>query len=335
MTEPRDALAAWDGMGDAELSPVAGGLINDSYEVQSSRGRFKLQRLNAIFDPQIHHNIQAVTERLKGRGIITPELIETRDGRLWTDGPWRLMTFIEGENFDSVDSPGRAEEASRLVGRWHAALDDLSHSFTGLRLGVHDTDGHLAKLRAALQSHGHHRLHREVKALANELFDAVEKLPTLAPLARQVCHGDLKISNLLFDGERAICLIDLDTVGPTALAHELGDAWRSWCNPNSENVTAARFDLRLFEASWRGYTSTCSRPLDEPLRRNLLHGVEWISLELAVRFAADALNERYFGWDVSRHPAAGEHNLERARGQWALHRATLATRTERATILSL
>ncbi len=36
-----------------------------------------------------------------------------------------------------------------------------------------------------------------------------------------------------------------------------------------------------------------------------------IATELAMRFAADALNERYFGWDRARFPAAGEHNLLR------------------------
>jgi hypothetical protein len=75
--------------------------------------------------------------------------------------------------------------------------------------------------------------------------------------------------------------------------------------------------------------------LTEAERRALLAGVEWISLELASRFAADALLESYFGWDARRFPGRGEHNLVRARGQLALHEAFVAMRKERAAILGL
>ena len=64
-------------------------------------------------------------------------------------------------------------------------------------------------------------------------------------------------------------------------------------------------------------------------------GVEWISLELAARFAADALFESYFGWDPARFPGRGEHNLVRARGQWSMHQALVATRAERAGMLGV
>lgn len=43
-----------------------------------------------------------------------------------------------------------------------------------------------------------------------------------------------------------------------------------------------------------------------------------IALELAARFAADALNESYFGWDSNRFASASEHNLLRAQAQLKL-----------------
>ena len=60
-----------------------------------------------------------------------------------------------------------------------------------------------------------------------------------------------------------------------------------------------------------------------------------MSLELAVRFAADALDESYFGWDAGRFASRGDHNLVRARGQWSLHEAVVATRPQRAQLLGL
>ena len=118
-----------------------------------------------------------------------------------------------------------------------------------------------------------------------------------------------------------------------SLAVELGDAWRSWCNRAGEDDAVARFDADVFEASWRGYRAGCTLELGADEREGLLHGVEWITLELAAHFAADTLFENYFGWDRSRFASAGDHNLRRARGQWSLHHAVMEAREQRARIL--
>ena len=41
------------------------------------------------------------------------------------------------------------------------------------------------------------------------------------------------------------------------------------------------------------------------------------------RFAADALDERYFGWDPARYARRGDHNLARAANQLAAARDLL------------
>ena len=48
--------------------------------------------------------------------------------------------------------------------------------------------------------------------------------------------------------------------------------------------------------------------------------LETVSLELASRFAADAILDSYFGWDATRFPSRRAHNLVRARGQFSLAR---------------
>ena len=47
-----------------------------------------------------------------------------------------------------------------------------------------------------------------------------------------------------------------------------------------------------------------------------------------MRFAADALNESYFGWDKARFARAGDHNLLRARGQASLADAVSTARAD-------
>jgi hypothetical protein len=178
-----------------------------------------------------------------------------------------------------------------------------------------------------------------VQPLAGAIAAGAAALPPLPALAPRVCHGDLKFNNIMFAGRqppadtRAVCLIDLDTCGPLSLAYELGDAWRSWCNRAGEDEVDARLDLDVFRASLEGYLAGLGRPLAADEREGLLLGVEWVSLELAARFAGDALAESYFGWDATRFPGRGEHNLVRARGQWSLHQALAASRGERARLL--
>lgn len=336
----REILAtSWPSLRGAVVGPLGRGLINDTFAVDDDGERFVLQRVHPVFAPEIHHNIVAVTEHLHAAGMVTPRIVAAQGPTPWhaaEDGPWRLLTRIRGVTIDAVSAPRDAREAARLLARFHSTLDSLAHDFVGMRSGVHDTAAHLRRLREAVVGHGGHRLHGAVSTLADAIFARAGTLPPIASVRTRVAHGDPKLNNVMFSGgepREAICLIDLDTVGPLSLPYELGDAWRSWCNPRGEDATEARFDLAVFEASVEGYRAGCALALEADERAALLYGVEWITLELASRFAADALNEAYFGWDRARFPAAGEHNLVRARGQWSLHEAVMATRAQRQAVL--
>jgi Ser/Thr protein kinase RdoA (MazF antagonist) len=339
------AYAAWgDEAATASVMPFGNGLINRTYLVTGEAGRAVLQRVNPIFSLAIHENILAVTRRLADVGMITPHLVTTRDGAPCLqlgEVVWRLLTYVDGVSFDVVGGAEQARAAGALIGVFHRALDGLDHTFVGMRAGVHDTAQHLARLDQAVAAGAWHRLAGEVGPLAAAIQAGAQALPTLPTLAPRVCHGDLKFNNILFAGAagaastQPVCLIDLDVVGPLSLAFELGDAWRSWCNRAGEDDVQAVLDLDIFRASLEGYAEALGRAFTGEERRALLLGVEWVSLGLAARFAADALSESYFGWDPRRYAGRGEHNLVRARGQWSLHQALVGTRSTRASALAV
>ena len=316
-------LAAWD-LSHAQLSVLAGGLINTTLLVVTPDARYVLQRLHPIFAGEVNEDIDAVTQHLSARGLVTPRLVRTRDGRLWVDddGAWRLQTFVEGQSVQRVDSPERAATAGALVGRFHAALAELRHDFVFRRAGVHDTTRHFALLDESVALHAAHPLHNEVALMRDELVAIRSTLPVVDALALplRITHGDLKISNLLFDERgRGVCLVDLDTLGHMPMPFELGDAWRSWCNPLGEDDPDARFELPLLSAAWQGYASTMQLTDDE--RELLVAGILTICVELSARFLRDVLDDRYFGWDPARFASRAEHNQVRARSQLALARS--------------
>ncbi len=135
----------------------------------------------------------------------------------------------------------------------------------------------------------------------------------------------------------AVALVDLDTMAKSTLAIELGDALRSWCNPAGEE-SPGEVDETIFDAAIRGYAETAREFVTESEVASLVPGFETISLELAARFCADALNESYFGWDPARFATRSTHNQVRAASQLGLadavrqRRSALEARTLRAFV---
>src|SRR3977135_2208399 len=153
-------------------------------------------------------------------------------------------------------------------------------------------------------------------------------LPAMPAVPRRHCHGDLKISNVLFATAplRGVCLVDLDTLGLSTMAFELGDAMRAWCNPHGEDASRVAFDLAIFAAAIRGFRDAADPVLTADEKRAIVVGLETVCLELAARFAVDAFRDEYFGWDPARFPSRRAHNLVRARGQLARSRSIPAAR---------
>ncbi len=321
---PPDVLARWSWPTPPAASEADSGLINRTWIVRCGDDvAAVLQRLNTqIFDPCVHDDIEAVTAHLAARDIPTPRLIRTVDGGLWHDdgegGAWRCLTPVGEHTVHKLHSAARARSAGRLVARAHAALRDLDWAFRSVRPGAHDTPAHMGRLGAALEAHRGHRLYDDVARVADGILGRWSRWSGPTDLPERVIHGDLKISNVRFAGDDAVALVDLDTFQVGTLQTELGDAFRSWCNPATEEQAIGRFDLAIFDAAIQGYAAG-AEGVTEAEWASIVPGIERICVELAARFACDALEERYFGWDA-RFGGRGEHNLLRARGQLDLAR---------------
>jgi Ser/Thr protein kinase RdoA (MazF antagonist) len=289
-----------------------------------------LQRLNTgIFRPVVHDDIEAVTAHLASKGLVTPRLVPTRAGALWAEldeGVFRVLTPVGRRTIHRLGTLAEAESAGALVGSFHRAVADLDWEFRHVRAGAHDTDRHVAGMVAAVDANPGHRLYDDVAPLADAIAARWARWDGPRDLPSRVIHGDLKVSNLRFEDDVAVALIDLDTFARGTLDVELGDALRSWCNRASEDSVEAAFDVDVFRAALRGYARTGDATPEE--WASIAPGVERIATELAARFAKDALEESYFGFNP-KFGTRGDHNLLRARGQISLADAVSSFRGRR------
>ena len=341
MKAARLALAFFlPGQRVSELAPVGGGNVNDSFRVRLLSGRrYILQRLNpAVFaqPQQVIANLSTVTDYLDRAGkeqrqclLRVPRLIRSPAGEpAFVDSRgyyWRLLTWIEDtRTMATIGSCEQGRAVGRLLGCFHHLLRELpADKLYDPLPGFHHTPTYLHSYEqlAGSRSHGPPADAREQQCAA--FIDKYRDRAGIIEEHRQVLsssiiHGDPKVGNFLFDagGGQAVSLIDLDTVMPGLVLHDLGDCLRSCCNPAGEEVDSPErivFDRSLFAAVMAGYCENAGDILGKIDRDLLIDAVFVISFELGLRFFTDYLaGNPYF--KVKRP----DQNLQRALVQFYL-----------------
>jgi Ser/Thr protein kinase RdoA (MazF antagonist) len=293
------------------------GLLHATYRVATVSGDFVVQRLHAAIPDRAIDDMRMVTAYLVACGLQVPSLVPTLDGKPFArdmrGGRWRVYPWLPGHVVERVADSAMAGAAGRLVGLLHKHLAACDYIPQGSIPHFHDTAFVLTELQNVYPE-----LPDEVRGIADDIIATLPPL-IVADEPQQLIHGDLKISNLIFDDlGHAVGIIDFDTILRHARAIDLGDAFRSWCNRTAEDDPEARFDVACFEAAASGYAQGFGRPFSLEIRIGHLRATRHITLELAARFLIDVVHDTYFGFDATRYPHRRAHNVARARGQYHL-----------------
>jgi len=319
------------------IEPLGQGNINDTWRVTLAVGRrLVLQRLHPHVFPDVAAvmaNVRLVTAHLAraaASGLAFFRLVAAPDGRdhcIDAAGCcWRLLTHIDGtRTLASLVTPAQAEAVGDLLGAFHLLTADLDPDLLADPLpDFHVTPRYLAHYDAICRKHS--RTNDKRETFCREIVATLRPTATFlenarGQLSRRVIHGDPKAANFLFAAEtdRAVSLIDFDTVKPGLVLHDLGDCLRSCCNRVGEHGAdpeAIVFDPDMFQALMSGYLRRAAHLLVPADRELLVVAAALISFELGLRFFTDHLEgDRYF--KVSRH---GD-NLHRALVQFHLNRS--------------
>jgi Ser/Thr protein kinase RdoA (MazF antagonist) len=309
-----------EGVAVLDASPFGDGHINDTYLVQTSGQPFVLQRINqAVFgDPaMVAGNIDTV--RAHVRRVTLPKPMPTTGGDMVTfDGRdcWRAWARVAKAAPTRERSPSTVGSAAYLLGQLHADLVDLDPATVSETLpGFHDPTRRLAALRRAIDADPCGRVggaEQEIRAALAAAHLAACADDVVARVPRRVAHNDAKLDNFLFRDGEAVCIVDLDTVMPTAFFWDVGDLVRSAATTSMEDDLVATVDRSLYDAVVAGYRRGVSGLAAAEVQAIDVAGAI-VTYEQAVRFLTD-----WIAGDVYYRTSRPGQNLDRARNQLQL-----------------
>ncbi len=325
------------------IESLSSGLINNTWKVSNNNRIYILQKINtAIFkNPNaIAENIAAIGSYLykHNPNYHFTKPINTTEGKAMLEdiehGYFRLFPFIEGsQTFTTVTTANIAFEAAAQFGKF----TNLLSGFDIEQLQITLPDFHNLSLRynQFLDAVVNGNKNRKEKSIAlieyliskNDIEKKYQQILQSPAFKKRVTHHDTKISNVLFDKQnKAICVIDLDTLMPGYFISDVGDMIRTYiCPVNEEENDFTKIEIRAeyFEAIANGYLTKMKNELSAEEKKHFVYAGAFIIYMQALRFLTDYLNnDIYYGQKYEGH------NLIRAGNQIMLLQKLLEKENE-------
>ena len=328
------------------------GHINKTYAVtyktkENEEKKYILQYVNTnVFPnlPELMTNIKKITKYMnekaleKGENIdrLTLKMIDTLD-----DNPnsiynqnWRMEEFIDNtKTYLTTESTEILTEAGKAAGKFQKHLDGFpAEELYETIPKFHYTPNRVNQLKEALSNEENKTKRSERFKIAKEAIgfltdeNRINKTNIITnklqskEIPLRVTHNDTKLSNILFDKDtdKAVCLIDLDTVMPGALVYDFGEGLRTGittAKEDEQDVSKIYADINRFEAFTKGFLSEVKDIITEEEIKLLPLGLWMMTYENAIRFLTDYLNgDVYFNVDKDIE----NHNLIRSKTQMEL-----------------
>lgn len=316
------------------------GHINDTYKItcrcKNEEHEYVLQRINHDIFKETHmlmDNIEKVTSYLRNK--IEEESLETRVltlvktksdkvfHRNYEGEYYRVYEFIKDSiGYTFTENNDLLYQAGLSFGEFQLLLKD----FPVHELGETIVDFHHSEKRYLdfLKTYHENPLGLNTSC-QNEIDFVMEREPMVDTitsklesglLPTRVTHNDTKLNNVLMDSQtdKAICVIDLDTVMPGSALYDFGDAIRSCGSTvaeDEENIDLLEFDMARFKAFTGGFLGVMKDELTDEEIRLLPHAAILMTFECGLRFLKDHLEG-----DVYFKVHKPNHNLIRARNQF-------------------
>lgn len=317
-----------------KIKRISYGHIHDTYLVENEP-KFIIQKINRyIFQdvPALMHNIALISSWLQANKstypLEIPVLQYTLSGKPYVEDKngdfWRVSSYIENNNvYQKPISADNAKEGGKALGIFSRTVTALDPSpFNIILPNFHNIHLRWDEYQKALNQAAPERF----SETSSDLLTADTYYPmmlefnnelTSGDIPIRITHNDTKFNNFLFDKkDKALSIIDLDTIMPGYTLYDFGDAIRTVGNSAEEDerdTCNVRFNYKYYEAFTDGYLEQVKGVLTPSEEKLLIAAPLYITYLQGLRFLTDHLNGdlyypvRYFG-----------HNLVRASVQFTL-----------------
>jgi len=311
------------------------GLINSTFVIKTKEGQeFILQSINHLIfkKPEaIDHNINKIGAYLHTHkpNYLFTQLVPSLDGstiHFYEGKYYRAFKKMNGKSYDVLSNPNQAKEAASAFGKFTSNLVDISiddiqitlPDFHNLSLRYQQFENSLIngdsqRLETSKEAIRFLRDHAFIVEKFTEFIDSKDSI-------KRVTHHDTKISNVLFDEEdKALCVIDLDTVMPGYFISDVGDMCRTYLPNVSEeeaNIDLIQIDKGRWLAIKEGYLEVMGDILTPFELDHFEFAGQFMIYMQALRFLTD-----HFNRDVYYGAKYNGQNYVRAINQIALLKA--------------
>lgn len=287
------------------FTPITNGLINTTFLVSDTNNypTYILQRVNSDVFPEtaaIMQNITNALNVLQQDRYAKIEFLKSKENKNYVstlDGDWRVLTYLNNSVvYNTTTNPNIAFEAGKIISKFHSLLEkEDTTKYKDIIPNFHNLEVRKKQFLKALETTSVEQKTIAKKAIAftNTLFPILKPLENIK-IPIRVCHNDTKLNNILFSkiDNKALCLIDLDTIMKGHFFYDFGDALRTIVNTAPEDekdLDKITFNKELCIAFINGL-NTSSRFLTEVEIKTLPLGAVFMPFIHGLRALTDYLN---------------------------------------------
>ncbi|KEY20147.1 phosphotransferase enzyme family protein [Kaistella antarctica] len=308
------------------ITPIENGLINNTYLVETADKKFILQKITTqIFkNPKgIQKNHLKINEVLEKSDYSrkTVKLIPTLSNDLLLEQnneAWRMLEYLEKSvTFLKPSSTEIAFEATKCLSEFYKIINHETIVLEETLPDFINFEKRITDFKTALKQKTVRKkiAENEINFILDHLSlpDKWIELQNNNSLPIRVIHADPKISNILFNKEnKAIAVIDLDTMMNGTILYDFGDMIRSYTNNTDEDDGSMKenFNSETFAAVKEGFLFYLKDTLSPIELENLDYAAQLIIYIQAVRFLTDYLNQ-----DIYYSVKYDSQNLDRTKNQ--------------------
>ena len=313
-------------VGILSITPIENGLINHTYLVETESGKFILQQVNTLIfkNPKaIQNNHLKINEILDRSGYSkkTVKIIPTLSNHLLfekNNEAWRMLEFLENSvTFLKPSSTEIAFEATKCLSEFYKIINQETIILEETFPDFINFEKRIIDFKRALiqKTERKEKAEKDINFILEHLSlpDKWIELQNQKSLPNRVIHADPKISNILFDKEnKAIAVIDLDTMMNGTILYDFGDMIRSYTNNSDEDEGSVsdNFNAENYVAVKDGFLFYLKDTLTPIELENLDYAAQLIIYIQAVRFLTDFLNH-----DIYYSVKYDLQNLDRTKNQ--------------------